>query len=93
MSRRPNLLFVFADQMRAMKIGGPPPPGPHTPVLDRLAAEADLRTGLDEPLDRTLEDAGDAFRPRDARKRALGLVDLWNARELLRHGEFSRLVL
>ncbi len=39
MSARPNLLFVFADQMRGQDMGCAGNPDVRTPTLDRLAAE------------------------------------------------------
>lgn len=38
--RRPNIVFVFADQMRAQATGYAGDPNAHTPVLDRLAEES-----------------------------------------------------
>jgi len=35
--RRPNLLFVFADQMRGMDMGCAGNPDVHTPTMDRMA--------------------------------------------------------
>ncbi|MBN2452066.1 MAG: sulfatase [Lentisphaeria bacterium] len=40
MPDRPNILFVFADQMRAQAAGYAGDPNVHTPCMDRLAAES-----------------------------------------------------
>ena len=42
MKKKPNLLYVFADQMRGMDMGCVGNPDVHTPTLDRLAAEGVL---------------------------------------------------
>ena len=44
MSDRPNLLFVFADQMRGMDMACAGNPQVRTPTLDRLAGEGTLFT-------------------------------------------------
>jgi arylsulfatase A-like enzyme len=44
MSRRPNLLFVFADQMRGMDMGCAGNDQVQTPNMDRLASEGALFT-------------------------------------------------
>jgi arylsulfatase A-like enzyme len=41
-SRRPNLLFIFPDQMRAQALGAMGNPDVRTPHLDRLAAQGVL---------------------------------------------------
>ena len=38
--KRPNIVFVFADQMRAQATGYAGDPNAHTPALDRLAGES-----------------------------------------------------
>jgi arylsulfatase A-like enzyme len=38
--RQPNVVFVFADQMRAQATGYAGDPNAHTPTLDRLAGES-----------------------------------------------------
>jgi len=38
--KRPNIVFVFADQMRAQATGYAGDPNAHTPTLDRLAEES-----------------------------------------------------
>jgi len=44
MSKRPNLLFVFADQMRGMDMGCAGNRDVRTPTMDRLAAEGTMFT-------------------------------------------------
>ncbi|MGB9606630.1 MAG: sulfatase-like hydrolase/transferase, partial [Bryobacteraceae bacterium] len=41
-SRRPNILFVFPDQMRAQALGAMGNPDVRTPQLDRLASQGVL---------------------------------------------------
>ena len=43
-SKRPNILFVFADQLRSMELGCYGGTQVHTPMMDRLAREGALFT-------------------------------------------------